>query len=116
MAKICIYSTMSSDNKYAQHEKLPNGLHKKNESMFVNGKANVSNAKTLITPKGALTIVESELFEKVKDNSMLKRHIERGFIKIEKSKKEVDDVVKDMTKKDNSAQKTEEDFKPNKEK
>jgi len=111
MANLYIYSTMSSDNCYAMHEKLPNGLHKKSEKMVITGKANVTNPKTLMTPLGMMTVVDEAEFKKFEDNSMLKRHIERGFIKVTKAKGEADAVAKDMTGKDKSAQLTEEDTK-----
>jgi rRNA maturation endonuclease Nob1 len=116
MANVYLYSTMSADNCYANHEELPNGLHVKKEKLLVAGKANVSDPKTLLTPTGMMTTVDEAEFKKFENNSMMKRHIEGGFIKVVKSKQEVETVVKDMTKKDKSAQKTADDFKPNKRK
>ena len=110
MAKVYVYSTMSSDNCYANLDKLPNGLHKASEKLLIAGKANVSNPNTLITPKGMMTTVEDTLFEKFENNPMLKRHIERGFITVQKTKKDIEDVVKDMEEKDNSAQATPDDL------
>ena len=111
MANVYLYSTMSADNCYTNFTELPNGLHLKKEKLLVAGKANVSNPKTLLTPTGMMTTVDEAEFKKFEDNPMLKRHIERGFLKVVKSKQDVDNVVKDMTKKDKSAQKTKADFK-----
>ncbi len=111
MAKLYIYSTMSSDNNYNEFEKLPNGLHKKGAVLTIAGKANVTNPKTLITPYGMMTVVEEADFKKFENCPMLKRHMDRGFIKTSKTRGEADDVAKDMTEKDKSAQLTAEELK-----
>lgn len=103
MAKLYIYSTMSADNSYVEHSELPNGLHKKTAKLIIAGKANVTNPKTLITPKGMMTTVEDSEFEEFEENPMLKRHIERGFITVSKTKNDADSVSKDMTAKDAAA-------------
>lgn len=103
MAKVYIYSTMSADNSYVAHGKLPNGLHKKNSKHTIAGKANVTNPKTLMTPHGMLTTMEDSELKKFEENPMFKRHVERGFIKISKTKGEADTVAKDMTAKDGAA-------------
>lgn len=111
MAKVYIYSTMSSDNKYTTHTKLPNGLHKAEEALFIAGKANVSNPVSLITPRGMMTPVEEAEYKKFADNEMLKRHIARGFIVVAKSAGDADKVAEDMTPKDGAAQLTAADTK-----
>ncbi len=111
MANIYVYSTMSSDNNYAEFSKLPNGLHKKSNEFLVAGKANVVNKKTLVTPIGMMTTFTEAEYNKFKENDMFKRHVKRGFITVSKTRGEADDVAKDMTEKDKSAQLTAEKLK-----
>jgi len=107
-----IYSTMSADNKVATYAKNAEGKPVVTGAITINGKANVINKRTLITPKGALTTLDDKEYDLIKDDNHFKKWIEKGFIKVESKKAEADEVAsKDMTKKDKSAQKKEEDYK-----
>ena len=104
MAKVYIYSTSSSDNKYESFERSANGIVTEKNSLFIAGKANVSNPKTLVTPSGMLTIVEEADYKAVESSDMFQRHLKRGFLKVSKTRVEAEDAAKDMTAKDKAAQ------------
>ena len=106
-----VYSTMSSDNDIVLYGKNGDGKNIKTGKVTIFGKANVVNKRTLITPKGALTILDDKEYELIKDHKQFKKWIDRGFIKVEAKQAEADVVAKDMTKKDKAAQKQKEDYK-----
>lgn len=113
MAKqVYIYSTMSSDNKI---NIFVDGAEKGKKvianSVVINGKANISDKRTLITPKGMLTTLDEEVYNKIKEDTHFKKWVNAGYITVEvKKADEVSDVSKNMTKKDKSAPKTKTDF------
>tara|TARA_R110000868_G_scaffold124084_5_gene328259 strand:+ start:1715 stop:2083 length:369 start_codon:yes stop_codon:yes gene_type:complete len=106
MAKVFIYSTMSSDNDYIVYE---NGAAK--HKVTIAGKANVADKLTLLVKEGAVTMIDQEQYELIKENYHFKKHLEGGFLTVENKNVEASKVSKGMSKKDKSAQKTEEDFK-----
>jgi hypothetical protein len=106
MAKVFIYSTMSSDNDYIVYD---NGFARR--KVTIAGKANVADKLTLLVKEGAVTMIEQEQYELIKENYHFKKHLEGGFLTVENKNVEASKVSKAMTKKDKSAQKTEEDFK-----
>ena len=78
--------------------------------VVIKGGANLAG-KNLITPKGVLTTVTDEEMGLLETDPLCKRHVDRGCITVKKKKIDVEDVVKNMEKKDNSAPKVAEDFK-----
>jgi len=83
--------------------------------ILIKGKANVANPKTLITPRGVVTTVSDEELVELKKIKAFNAMVRDGFYVIEAGKKPVvEEVVKDMTKKDKSAQPTPADFKDKK--
>lgn len=117
-----IYSTMSADNCYAAIPNLvkgtkalqPRGLAQAKSKILIAGRANVVHDKTRVLSKAIKTELTEAEYNSVKDNDMFKRHLERGFLKIEEKEFKVEDVAKDMKAKDKGAQKTLEDYKKDK--
>lgn len=106
-----IYSTLTADQEYRGYTGNKDVPAVK-WSVVIKGGANIAS-KNLVTPKGTLTTVSDEEMALLESNAAFKRHVERGFLTIEKKKAEVEEVTKNMKKKDQSAPKTEADFAPN---
>jgi len=103
-----IISTLSCDNEYIVYDKLGN-IEKR---IYINGKANVTDKKTLITKSGVVTSVSEEDHKLLEENYHFRQHKENGFIEVSNAKKvDGDSVSKNMAKKDKSAQLKEEDMK-----
>lgn len=105
-----IYSTLSCDQKYTLYEVMKVGaLPVPTSAVYVAGKANVAN-KHFLTPKGMVTSVEDEEYELLQKNEVFKRHVERGYLKVEEKEFDVDKAVSDMTSRDESAPLTPEEL------
>lgn len=102
-----IYSTLSNNQNYTAWKEVLKGQEqsprKKEQSVLINGGANVVDKKALITPEGVETIIDEKKMEILNACPMFKRHVEAGFIKALDKKHEATDVAKNMTKKDKSA-------------
>lgn len=110
-----VYSTLSSDQTYCQYQKKldPKKIPQILERIFINGKANVVNKNTFITPKGVVTEITDEQLKILETIPAFKNHKEAGFIKVDTSQTDPEKVAKaDMTAKDKSAQLVESDFDP----
>lgn len=103
-----IYSTLTANQEYRGYNE--GKVKAVKWSVVIKGGANLAG-KNLITPMGVLTTVTDEEMGLLETNPSFKRHVERGFITVEKKKVDVEDVVKNMKKKDKSAPKVAEDFK-----
>ena len=103
-----IYSTISANQEYRGYNE--GKVKTVKWKVMVEGGANIAG-KNLITPKGVLTTVTDEEMGLLETDPTFKRHVDRGFITFEKKKVDIEDVVKNMEKKDNSAPKVAEDFK-----
>lgn len=113
-----IVSKASQDIEYPMWTTSRSGQHQAKKAVVIKGGANVINKKTLETPTGTVTEVTSEELEFLLSNSTFKRHVENGWLTVEKSEssaqkkaKSVDKDSEGYTKKDGSAQLTPEDFK-----
>ena len=108
-----IYSTLGADVRYHLYAEKVNkeqaSANRVRASVLINGGAGVMN-KNFITPHGVVTEISDDDLEKLSHNTVFKAHCDRGFITVQKRKTEVEKVVKDMTKKDGSAQTTPEDL------
>ena len=111
-----IYSTLSNDQAYTTYKDTggnkPSGI---DQQKVIKGKANVVDAKHLITPRGvANTVTDAEL-KLLNECPMFKRHKDAGYITVDQKKTEGDNAAKNMTAKDKSAPLTEKevDVKPN---
>lgn len=105
-----IYSTLSSDNDIVIYGKNGDDKPIKTAKVTIFGKANIANKKTLITPKGVLTVLEDKEYDLIKDDFSFKKWIEKGYITVETKASDADNVAKNMTSKDKSAQKQSEDY------
>lgn len=98
---VYVFSTLTNGTNYGLY--IKNGdVAIKTGSIKINGGANLAN-KVLVTPKGAMTVLEDKQFELLQNDPIFKIHLEKGFITFEKKKADVEDVAKDMTSKDASA-------------
>lgn len=111
-----IYSTLSADQDYALYRKEqdPHSLPAPIRTIRVNGKANVMDDKTFLTPRGALTKVSDEELKILQQIPAFNEHLKAGYLTVEKSEADPDRVSEDMTGKDKGAQLTESDFEPDK--
>lgn len=120
MSEVYIHSTLTSPQDYVVYappnkslaNQTVNHVAKDNKGrdivLHVEGGANCTN-KALIMVDGVVTETTKELVELVRDNcSLFRFHEAHGFIRV-KDFHRTD--VRDMEKKDNSAQLTKEDFK-----
>lgn len=108
-----VYSTLSADVKYMGYRPAPaNGadyVPVGERSVIIKGDAGIAN-KHLVTPYGAVTEVSDEEMQFLETQAVFRRHRDRGYIKVEDRKHEVDSVVADMTGRDNSAPLVDADF------
>ena len=107
-----VYSTLANDVRYAKYRDQNPGQSGPaviEHEVLINGKVGVAN-KNLITPRGAITSVNDEDYEILKDNYSFKEHIKEGHILVEKKQEDVEKVITRMKKRDNSAPITPEDF------
>ena len=75
-----IVSSLSSDNRYAFYEKTSGNVLRVKKEILIKGGANVTDKKTLLTPKGAVTEVSAEELELLKTNIGFKNHLEKGCV------------------------------------
>lgn len=104
-----VYSTLGQDNVYTGYRST-HDLPVAESRIVIYGGTGVIN-KNLITPHGILTSISDEDYEILKKNHDFNRHVENGFIVVQKQQEKVEKVVKSMQPKDGSAQLTPEDFK-----
>ena len=107
-----VYSTLTNDQVYtlwrpASTEKNPNVALKK---VKINGGHGRMDRKNLVTPLGVVTEVSNEELEALNQIGAFRKHMEAGFIKVDKKKSDPEKVASDMAEKDASAQKTPSDF------
>ena len=96
MAKNYIYSTLSSSVKYECE----------GASILIKGGANIPNVH-MLTPKGVVTEVTDEELVLLGGNSVFQLHKANGYIHIDKKEHKVENVIADMTRRDNAAPDTE---------
>lgn len=100
-----VYSTATSSIRYSEY-KTAKDVNTIVRSVTIAGGANVAN-KHLITPLGVATRVTDDELEFLMKDLSFKKHLERGFMKIEKTKKDPEVVVaKGMELRDASAPET----------
>lgn len=115
--KYYVVSKASQDIEYAGWKQGRNGQNVKEFSIIIKGGANVVDKKTMEASKGNYTEVDKEQLDFLLSNTAFKRHVDRGWMFVEKTRggaeklaetelKEADGSVK----KDGSAQLTAEDF------
>ncbi len=104
-----VYSTATCDTAYGIWIKGGNELPIRTRTIVIKGGTGVSN-KNLITPYGTVTeVAEEDLILLEKDESF-QRHVERGFIRVERAKIAPEKVAADMTGRDESSPLVPQDF------
>jgi hypothetical protein len=92
-----VYSTMSSDNEYVRYsEHGPQGVNIAERSVLIKGGSG-ANRKNFGTPLGVYTSVSDEDFEWLKEDYSFKRHMNNGYITVQKSKVDPEVAAADMT-------------------
>lgn len=102
MAKLFIFSTLSSDIAYTNHEQGGADLPIDLPPVVIKGGAGVANDR-LITPRGVVTEITEGQLEYLRQNPVFQLHEKNGFVRVSKSNGNPDDVAADMTGRDESA-------------
>lgn len=92
---VYIYSTIPHDVEFPVWKKgvdLPRKVH----SITINGGAGVVSKKHLHTPRGVVTIITEDDYKILKENKSFCRKVERGFLKVEHTQKDADEVGEKM--------------------
>ena len=106
-----ILSTLTSPQDVVLTKKTESGALEIVKTITLKGGANVIDRHTLATPQGVVTELSDDDFDLLKQTAFYKRMESRGFLRPVEAKETAEDTQKaGMEKKDNSAQKTEEDF------
>lgn len=103
-----IYSTLTCDNLYVDFQFVENAyIRKGKKQVLIKGGANLpkEGMKNIITPLGAVTEVSDSDLEFLENNIPFMDHVNKGFIKIDKSKVKIKEAVKNMQEKDDSSPK-----------
>lgn len=109
-SNVYIYSKLSNDNVYAPYAKGGADLPIRGEGVLIKGGAGVAD-KRIVTPQGVVTTITREELELLKSIPQFNEHVERGFLKIQDTKVEVEVALADMTaERDGGAPLVPEDF------
>lgn len=105
-----IYSTLTAANIYPTYRRVPGrDLPVEADRVCIQGGANLPS-KVFVTPKGVLTVVTDEEFDRLNESKAFKRHVDGGYLVCEDGPHDVAEVAADMTEKDKSAPMVPEDF------
>lgn len=112
-----VYSTATCSGTYVKYQDVPAnsdnksspGHNKVVKSVTIQGGNGVAT-RHLITPKGMVTKVSDEDLAFLMQNRSFQRHMDAGFITVDKKKVDPAIKAKDMTEKDGSAPLTPKDF------
>lgn len=100
-----VYSTAANSTEYPLYEKGGGDLPVLKKKVLIKGGAGVGK-KHIQTPQGVATFVTDEDLAFLEANPAFKRHVSKGFITVSKTKKDADEVAKNMAKDTGSAPKT----------
>lgn len=104
-----VYSTATCDTAYGIWVKGGNDLPIRTRAIVIKGGAGVAS-KNLITPRGVVTEVSDEDLAQLEKDEAFQRHVERGFIRIERAKSDPEKVAADMTGRDDASPLVPQDF------
>lgn len=108
--KLYVYSTLTSDVAYTPYDTdNGNDTPVARDPVVIKGGAGVVNDR-LITPRGVVTEVTEEQAELLRQNKVFQLHEKNGFVVIDESKTDPDNVAADMQNRDRSAPLVEQDF------
>ena len=97
-----VFSTLSSDMRYQNHQPGGADLPVVVADVFVAGGAGIANDR-LITPRGVMTKVTEQEAEALRQNPIFKMHEKNGFVQISTAEGDADKAAADMTGRDQSA-------------
>lgn len=109
-----VYSTATADicfNVFAPPPAKPDG--RPNEILkriVIKGGANIITRRLLDTPRGTVTSVTDEELEILEKDETFKNMRDRGFLKVDGRKVDIEKAIKNLKEKDGSAPKTTQDF------
>lgn len=111
MTKKCfVFSTMATDISYVKYSDAPaGGLPRILRSVTIKGGAGVASKK-LVTLDGIVTEVSADDLEFLRADAQFIRHEKAGFHYVSDTRHDLDPVVGDMNRKDNSRPLTAADF------
>lgn len=95
-----VYSTLANDQKYQNYE-LVNGMSIPTDFVFIEGGTGVANDK-FVTPLGTVTGITDAQYNVLQANPEFKKHIENGFIIVQKGAEDPETIAADMSMDDNS--------------
>lgn len=104
-----VYSTATCDIAYGVWIKGGNDLPIRTRAIVIKGGAGVAN-KHLITPRGVVTEVSDEELALLEQDEAFQRHVEHGFIRVERAKIDPEKVAADMTGRDEASPLVPQDF------
>lgn len=107
-----VYSSCTSDNFFPLWKNHPRKATY-DKGVLIKGGANSQDKKTMITPRGAATVVTAEELEMLKADQAFQGFVDRGFMSIDEKGKhtyDADEKGTDMPK-DKSAQDTAKTYK-----
>lgn len=106
-----IVSRASQDIEYVLWGETTNGTRRVIKTLRIKGGANVMDKTTMTTPKGVMNEISDEDWAWLEKDPAFARHMERGFMEVEKSESSARSSSKKKgKKKDGGAQLTPEDF------
>lgn len=114
MSKVYVYSTLTRPQRYTNYVVSAGGLPVPTGSVLINGGANLID-KHFVTPRGVVTEITDSDYQMIKDNEDFKRHIANGFLFVDDSKHDVNEVADDLVARDESAPLVPDDFDPDSE-
>jgi len=97
-----VYSTLANNNTYIDWKKTANDLHERGMQVTIKGGHGVAN-ENIVTPLGVATEVTDEEAAFLEKNSAFQKHVENGYVRLEKKKADPEKVIADMNQVDKSA-------------
>lgn len=105
-----IFSTLTASQKYPIYEKVPGrDIPRMSSYVLIHGGANLPS-KVLVTPRGVMTSISDEQFERLNQCSSFQKHVNGGYLTVEDRSYDPDEAAEDMEPKDSSAPMVPEDF------
>jgi len=119
VSKIYVYSTLTAPQEYVKWIN-DHGVMRAEKSVTINGGANLITGNgsrdrpgsVIYTPQGAVTEITAEEEAILLENPIFKRHLEKGFVKIDKKAMPVEKAVNDMEPRSPDAPDKASDYQP----
>jgi hypothetical protein len=111
---LCVFSTLTAPNEYADWHDNGNGVPVKGESVLIKGGAGVAN-ENILTPRGVATMVTEKQVAVLRRNPVFILHEKNGFVAIDEvprppSEDDVENAAAGLASRDGSAPLVEADF------